>query len=90
MKKIFITLLISLPFISFSQNQKGSFFKPKFSDFSYYTPNKDTLFLQKNNINSEIIKTLWNIDTFNQEKKPIFHMVNSIPDLKLKREKIDW
>jgi hypothetical protein len=84
MKKILTTLLF-LPIFVYSYSQK-----PIFTDFTYYTPKKDTLFLQKNSMDAKMIREIWDKDTLINEPIPVFIQVPSIIDLKYKREEKDW
>jgi hypothetical protein len=86
MKRYFVIIgLMFISFFSFSQSKEI-----EFTEFTYYTPKKDTLFLQSNNSLSYKVSNLWEIDTFITEPKPIMIYHSNVQRLKADRIKKDW
>jgi hypothetical protein len=87
MEKLFLAILTLISLSVFSQSKTEI---PVFASFSYYTPKMDTLFLQQNDIGSEHILKIWNIDVNITEKRPVIYMHPNINQLKALRFKNDW
>jgi hypothetical protein len=57
MKKLLLVITLMIPLFSFSQTREVEYIKP--SDFSFYTEEKDSLFLDTANRSGFIINEIW-------------------------------